>query len=119
MTIAARLAEFASVAIVEAGGFYEVDYGNASVIPLLSLTAMDFIDTSEAFPRRPQIDWELLSVPQAEAGNRFQQWKTVRWLMASIYYRPNGCDEILLTDQLSELRDQQPWSGSVYAQLGE
>lgn len=80
MTIAARLAEFASVAVIEAGGYYQTDYGNASVVPLLSLTGIDVIDPSEAFPHRPEIDWELLTQPQINAGNRivhYAQGKTL------------------------------------------
>ncbi|KAF2177215.1 GMC oxidoreductase [Zopfia rhizophila CBS 207.26] len=80
LTIAARLAEFASVAVIEAGGYYQVDYGNASVVPLLALTGIDVIDPSENFPHRPEIDWELLTVPQTNAGNRrvhYAQGKTL------------------------------------------
>lgn len=50
------------------------------MVPLLSLTGIDFIDTSESFPRRPLMDWELLSVPQTGAGNRrihYAQGKTL------------------------------------------
>ncbi|PSN69026.1 alcohol oxidase [Corynespora cassiicola Philippines] len=83
LTIAARLAEFASVAVVEAGGYYQVDYGNASVVPLLSLTALDVIDPSEAFPRRPEIDWELLTVPQVHANNRIVHYAQGRTLGGS------------------------------------
>ncbi|KAL5372665.1 hypothetical protein DPSP01_013326 [Paraphaeosphaeria sporulosa] len=80
LTIAARLAEVASVAVVEAGGYYEIEYGNASVVPLYSLTKIDVIDPSENFPHRPEIDWELTTVPQVNANNRtihYAQGKTL------------------------------------------
>ncbi|KAF2708328.1 GMC oxidoreductase [Pleomassaria siparia CBS 279.74] len=80
LTIAARLSEFASVAVIEAGGYYQTDYGNASVVPLLSLTGIDVIDPSETFPHRPEIDWELVTQPQTNAGGRkvhYAQGKTL------------------------------------------
>jgi choline dehydrogenase len=80
LTIAARLAEFASVAVIEAGGYYQTDYGNASVIPLLCLTGIDIINPSESFPHRPEIDWELLTQPQTNAAKRvvhYAQGKTL------------------------------------------
>ncbi|KAF2447517.1 GMC oxidoreductase [Karstenula rhodostoma CBS 690.94] len=80
LTIAARLASVASVAVVEAGGYYEIDYGNASVVPLYSLTKIDVIDPSENFPHRPEIDWELTTVPQVNANKRvihYAQGKTL------------------------------------------
>ncbi|KAH8204482.1 hypothetical protein TruAng_001398 [Truncatella angustata] len=80
LTIASRLAEFASVAIIEAGGYHEVSYGNASVVPLYSLTKIDVIDPTSTFPRRPEIDWELLTVPQTNASGQivhYAQGKTL------------------------------------------
>ncbi|KAH6647727.1 hypothetical protein BKA67DRAFT_594660 [Truncatella angustata] len=80
LTIASRLAEFASVAIIEAGGYHEVSYGNASVVPLYSLTKIDVIDPTSTFPRRPEIDWELLTVPQTNASRQivhYAQGKTL------------------------------------------
>ncbi|PGH04882.1 hypothetical protein AJ79_06967 [Helicocarpus griseus UAMH5409] len=79
LTVAARLAETASVAVVEAGGFYEVDNGNSSVVPLYSLTGMPFLDTSEQFPPSPLVDWGLLSEVIPTANNRrihYAQGKT-------------------------------------------
>ncbi|KAF1962851.1 choline dehydrogenase [Byssothecium circinans] len=80
LATAARLAEVASVAVIEAGGYYQIEYGNASVVPLLSLTAIDVIDPSENFPRRPEIDWELLTEPQTNANGQvvhYAQGKTL------------------------------------------
>ncbi|KAK2805252.1 hypothetical protein FQN50_006277 [Emmonsiellopsis sp. PD_5] len=80
LTIATRLAETASVAIIEAGGFYELDNGNYSVVPLYSLTGMPFLDTSEQFTPAPQVDWGLLSEVTPTAGDRrihYAQGKTL------------------------------------------
>lgn len=80
LTIAARLAKSASVAVIEAGGYYQVTYGNRSVVPLYSLTRIDVIDPSTNFPRRPEIDWELLTIPQTNANGRvlhYAQGKTL------------------------------------------
>jgi hypothetical protein len=55
LTIASRLAKFASVAVVEAGGFYEQDNGNLSTVPGLSLT-IPFVDTTPSYPRNSRMD---------------------------------------------------------------
>ncbi|ORY67233.1 uncharacterized protein BCR38DRAFT_456055 [Pseudomassariella vexata] len=79
--VASRLAEDgASVALVEAGGFYEVENSNRSVVPLLSLTGIAFIDPSENFTQQPLMDWGLLSEPIPGAANRrvhYAQGKTL------------------------------------------
>ncbi|KAK1447253.1 GMC oxidoreductase [Colletotrichum melonis] len=81
LTIASRLAATsASVAVVEAGGFYEVENGNNSVVPLLSLTGIAFIDPSPEFTPQPLMDWSLVSEPIAGAGGRrvhYAQGKTL------------------------------------------
>lgn len=81
LTLATRLAEAnQSVAVVEAGSFYETTNGNNSVVPLLDLTGIAFIDTSEAFTPQPLMDWSLLSEPIANAGGRrvhYAQGKTL------------------------------------------
>ncbi|ESZ93964.1 hypothetical protein SBOR_5667 [Sclerotinia borealis F-4128] len=71
ITIASRLAEnpSVSVAIVEAGGFYEVDNGNFSVVPGLALSA-PFLGTAVPFQPQPLVDWGLVSTVQAGAGGR-------------------------------------------------
>ena len=63
LTIAARLAEnpLTTVAVIEAGGFYQQSDGNISVIPgdctLYTGTAPNNTD--------PAIDWGFVTVPQA------------------------------------------------------
>lgn len=62
--IAARLAEQSNVtvAVVEAGGFYEMDNGNGSVIPGMAFTQAT---GSSPLQTQPLIDWGFDTVPQA------------------------------------------------------
>ncbi|CBX97531.1 hypothetical protein IAQ61_001253 [Plenodomus lingam] len=79
LAIASRLSAFASVAVIEAGGLYEQDNGNQSVIPYYGLV-MPVLGTSEDYPANPLIDWDLLSTPQESAGGRrihYAQGKTL------------------------------------------
>lgn len=71
-TVASRLVENStlSVAIVEAGRFYETDNGNFSAIPGLALSS-PFLSTTVPYQRQPLIDWDLVPVPQpGSAGQR-------------------------------------------------
>ncbi|KAF6228247.1 hypothetical protein HO133_007977 [Letharia lupina] len=94
ITIASRLAENSSlsVAIIEAGGFYEVDNGNYSVLPGLYF-ASPFYAATETFPEQPLVDWGLLSTSQAGALDRkihYVQGKTLSGssaLNAMAYHR--------------------------------
>lgn len=94
ITIASRLAEdpSVSVAILEAGGFYEVDNGNYSVLPGLSLSS-PFLAATETYPQQPLVDWGLVSAPQTGALNRrihYAQGKTLAGssaLNAMAYHR--------------------------------
>ncbi|KAJ5972442.1 Glucose-methanol-choline oxidoreductase [Penicillium vulpinum] len=68
LTIATRLAEqgAGSVAVVEAGGFYELNNGNLSQIP-----AQDaFYVGTDLDDWQPGIDWGFHTTPQAGAYNR-------------------------------------------------
>lgn len=79
LAIASRLAVSASVAVVEAGGLYEQDNGNQSVVPYYGLV-MPVLGTSEDYPRQPLIDWDLLSTVQPSSNNRrihYVQGKTL------------------------------------------
>ncbi|KAN0106711.1 hypothetical protein V8E51_009587 [Hyaloscypha variabilis] len=69
LAIAARLAGKNSVAVIEAGGLYEIENGNQSVVPYYALT-MAVLSTSLSYPRQPLVDWDLISVPLTSAGNR-------------------------------------------------
>ncbi|KAF4635109.1 hypothetical protein G7Y89_g2995 [Cudoniella acicularis] len=68
LTIAARLAADPSitVAVIEAGGFYEVDAGLTSVIPG---NAIEFVGT-DPNNFQPLIDWGFSTTPQPGASNR-------------------------------------------------
>ena len=63
LTIATRLAESQgiSVAVIEAGGFYEQDNGNLSVVPGYSGA---FDGTTPGVGINPLVDWNFTTVPQ-------------------------------------------------------
>ena len=63
LTVAARLAENPklSVAVVEGGGFYELDNGNISQIPAFD-TQYSGADPSTI---QPTVDWGIVTSPQA------------------------------------------------------
>lgn len=62
LTIATRLASTpgVSVAVVEAGGFYEIDNGNRSVVPGYS----NFYTGADPNNYQPLIDWGFTTEPQ-------------------------------------------------------
>lgn len=62
LTIAARLAAEPSVrvAVVEAGGFYEIENGNLSVVPGYT----SFFTGSDPTNFQPLIDWAFVTSPQ-------------------------------------------------------
>lgn len=57
------------MAVIEAGGFYELDNGNQSVVPYYSLT-IPFLDVTSGYARQPLMDWDRTSVPLTHAGGR-------------------------------------------------
>ena len=61
LTIATRLAEKGTVAVVEAGSFYEISNGNYSQIPAYDaeFTSKDRSDVN------PLVDWGFVTTPQA------------------------------------------------------
>ena len=62
LAIATRLAENAtnSVAVIEAGGFYEIDNGNLSVIPASAV----YYAGSDPSDYQPLVDWGINTAPQ-------------------------------------------------------
>lgn len=70
LTIATRLASdpTISVAVIEAGGFYEIDNGNRSTVPGYA----NYYTGSDPSNYQPLVDWGFTTVPQ-----------TVRFLNAS------------------------------------
>lgn len=76
LALAARLAENTShtVAVIEAGGFYEIDNGNVSAIPNLGLVY------NNPFPQfangYPTVDWGLVTANQtALLGQQYHYWR--------------------------------------------
>jgi choline dehydrogenase len=76
LALAARLAENTShtVAVIEAGGFYEVDNGNISTIPALGL------EYNNPFPQfaqgYPAVDWGLITTNQTGLfGQQYHYWR--------------------------------------------
>ncbi|KAK0635965.1 hypothetical protein B0T17DRAFT_481296 [Bombardia bombarda] len=69
LALASRLAESASVAVIEAGGFYELDNGNQSVVPYYSLL-IPFLGVTPDYPRQPLMDWDRTSVSLSGASGR-------------------------------------------------
>ena len=62
LTLATRLASdpAISVAVIEAGGFYETDNGNRSVVPGYA----NFYTGSDPKNYQPLVDWGFTTVPQ-------------------------------------------------------
>lgn len=70
LAVAYRLAENGakSVAVVEAGGFYEVESGNLSVVPAYN-QEYDYV-TPDYQWYNPLVDWGFMTAPQAGAMNQ-------------------------------------------------
>lgn len=62
LTVATRLAEdpTISVAVIEAGGFYEIDNGNRSIVPGYA----NYYTGSDPKNYNPLVDWGFTTVPQ-------------------------------------------------------
>lgn len=92
LTIASRLAEnqTASVAVIEAGGFYEIDNGNYSIVPGYS----SFYTGSDPTDYQPLIDWGFNTEPQPGSGDRVLHYARGKTLGGSsarnymLYHRP-------------------------------
>ena len=79
MALASRLAESFSVAVIEAGGFYEVDNGYQSIVPFYSFI-ISFLGIAPTYSRHPLMDWGLVSQPLSGAAGRtihYAQAKTL------------------------------------------
>ncbi|KAL8748948.1 MAG: hypothetical protein Q9199_007978 [Rusavskia elegans] len=68
LTVAARLAEdrSRSVAVIEAGGFYEQDNGNISVVPGYA----SFFSGTDPSNVNPLVDWGFVTQPLKNVDNR-------------------------------------------------
>jgi choline dehydrogenase len=71
LTVASRLAENTnvSVAVIEAGNFYEMDNGNTSQVPGYGSRYLSFNDLA---PNPMLVDWGLITEPQ-KVGTREQR----------------------------------------------
>ena len=101
LTIAARLAKnkSLSVAVIEAGGFYEVDNGNLSVVPGLA-TAFTGVDPKDF---QPLVDWGFDTVLQPGAGNRtihYARGKTLGGLSARNYMLYHRYDTAMIEGRI-------------------
>lgn len=70
LAVAYRLAEDGTntVAVIEAGGFYEIENGNMSVVPAYN-QFYNYI-TPDSQWDAPLVDWGFLTTPQAGAQNQ-------------------------------------------------
>lgn len=70
LALAYRLAEDGknSVAVVEAGGFYEQESGNASVVPLYNINYGSTMP--ESVNQWPSVDWGFVTEPEEGLGGR-------------------------------------------------
>ncbi|KAH8754201.1 hypothetical protein F5883DRAFT_188173 [Diaporthe sp. PMI_573] len=89
LVVAARLAEAnMSVAVVEAGGFYDIDNGNFSTVPAYAV----FGAGSSAESINPSVDWAFMTSPQAGMNNRsmhYARGKTLGGSSARNYFTYN------------------------------
>lgn len=68
LTVAARLAEdrSRSVAVIEAGGYYEQDNGNISIVPGYA----SFFSGTDPNDVNPLVDWGFVTQPLKNVDNR-------------------------------------------------
>ncbi|KAF6237754.1 hypothetical protein HO173_003955 [Letharia columbiana] len=119
LAIATRLAEnpSISVAVIEAGGFYEADDGNISVVPAYDI----FYAGTGANTTNPLVDWGFLTQPQAGCNNRklhYARGKTLGGSSARnfmFYQRQVSCIEsIAFTNRCRPtVGAMQRWSDDV------
>lgn len=56
--------------MVEAGGSYQTDTGNQSVVPYYALSMPVLLTDPATYQREPLVDWDLISAPQQGAAGR-------------------------------------------------
>ncbi|KAL8765572.1 MAG: hypothetical protein Q9209_007403 [Squamulea sp. 1 TL-2023] len=66
LTVARRLAQNSSVAVIEAGDFYEFSNGNLSEVPAYA----SFFTGSDPEQKNPLLDWYQYTEPQPQLNNR-------------------------------------------------
>ncbi|KAK4206634.1 GMC oxidoreductase [Rhypophila decipiens] len=80
LALASRLAESFSVAVIEAGGFYQVDNSYQSIVPFYALVVSFLGLDPNTYSRHPLMDWDLISQPLSGAAGRrihYAQAKTL------------------------------------------
>ena len=98
LTVATRLAEELSfsVAVTEAGGFYEIDSGNLSIVPA-SATLFTWLGSNNF---QPLVGWTFDTTPQEGSANRtlhYARGKTLGGYSARDYMC-DGCDRAYRSD---------------------
>ncbi|KAF2104628.1 alcohol oxidase [Rhizodiscina lignyota] len=112
VAIASRLAEHYSVALIEAGGFYDMDNGNGSVVA--GLAGGQHTGTSLEI-KAPLIDWDFSTIPQAGADNRvfrYARGKTLGGCSARnymAYHRPTKGSFKKWADEVGD--ESYTWDG--------
>ena len=115
ITIASRLAEdpTLSVAIIEAGGFYETDSGNVSTIPELAFSA-PFLSTAVPYEPQPLVDWSPVSVPQVSRSitsnvrrlRDHRRWRIIERILVRM-----SAGQARLEMRVTDLRNCYPFVG--------
>ena len=79
LTIATRLASdpTISVAVIEAGGFYEIDNGNRSIVPGYA----NYYTGSDPKNYQPLVDWGFSTVPQTVGIPSLSTVQLFQWVM--------------------------------------
>ncbi|KAI4218828.1 MAG: hypothetical protein L6R36_008730, partial [Xanthoria steineri] len=110
LTLAARLAEGSSysVAVIEAGGYYEEDNGNVSIVPGYA-TQFSGTDPTNI---QPLVDWGFVTVPQkwAElAGDDSYKFENLLpYFRKSVQYTP----PVVVSANSTNNQDPNAWSST-------
>jgi len=104
LTVAARLAENPawSVAVIEAGGFYEIDNGNISQIPAFAGT----FTGADPSSTQPLIDWNIETAPQQQLNGRSLHYPSGKTL-------GGGSARNILAYQRGTSGSYQAWADNV------
>lgn len=106
LAVAMRLAESGNytVAVVEAGGFYQIEGGNASTVPSYN---PDFASIDDP-TANPLVDWGFVTTPQVGANNRtlhYARGKTLGGcsaLNANIYNRGTNASYAMWAEMVGD-----------------
>lgn len=81
LTVAKRLAESPgiSVAVIEAGSFYEINNGNFSQVPAYDV----LYSSSDPASIQPLVDWGIVTIPQQVRKHKIQCQTLVNFLYSN------------------------------------